>query len=354
MNDESKFSSATAATCGAMILALLVCLPSVHGQDDDEVSQQVTEAVARTQAYEKAVQIVIAAASSDNPALRANATEAMQLMPKRAEPVVRNSLADTNPAVRFAGAVVAGMLKMNQLSDALYPLTEDPNHSVRAAALFSLKHMGKNVNISILAHYLNHRTDTGLRSNVAMILGLMGERSAVPLLKQAALVPMPRARASDAELVRIQIAEALVKLGVDAELSSIRAGAFRDTRTMGEVRVLSIRAMGDVDDQRMIPAIARFLDSEDEPVEVRLASAEALAKMEEYRNVEYVIQMTQSEANEELPGPVVTAVRSQAAYVLGFYDDSNSLQRLIEMMNDPNPQVRIFAATSVVRRVGGG
>jgi HEAT repeat protein len=244
--------------------------------------------------------------------------------------------------VRFAAVVSAGQLGFKSLVPAIRPLLRDPNRSVRAAAIYALHRLGEEIDLTPLAGMLRAQ-DPGLRSNVALLMGLMGDASAIPMLKQAAAAPMPKVRGARAAIVRCQIAEAVVRLGDNSELNTLRASAYS---TYGEVRVISINAMGAVGDERMIPALKAFLREAEgqpsEPVEVRLAAAAALARMDEHAGLATTLRFSR-DAN-----PVV---RAQAAWGLGWFEgEDRAFARLRALLDDEAPMVRVAAAASVVRQ----
>ncbi len=341
------------------LLAIVLLVLPAAAQNEGEAIDQRNRATSRAAVRDRAVRVIVTLSQDRNAVYRANAIEAMHPMPDRALPLAQRGLADENPAVRFAAVVTAGMLQFDSLRTAIRPLLRDADPSVRAAALYSLHGLGDEVNLTPLAGLLRSK-DPAVRANVAMLLGLMGDKSAAPMLKQAAGAPMPRAGAARDAVVRCQFAEAIVKLGDDSELDTLRASAYN---TFGEVRVIAINALGTVGDERMIPALQQFVHKRQapagtegaegasgqaeaaepaEPVEVRLAAAAALARMGRFTGLRQVLALS------EHPSPVV---RSQAAWALGWFADEASFKRLAAMLDDETPIIRIAAAASVVRRV---
>lgn len=288
----------------------------------------------------KAIEILIGASIGNNAALRANAIEAMQVAPQRCLPLTQKGLSDPNPGVRFAAVVTAAMLDYKSLVPLIQPLVNDENPSVQAAAIYALHDLGEKVDLTPLAVMLTSQ-DPGLRANVAMLLGLIGDASAVPMLKQTSKSPMPRAGEGRIAVVRCQIAEAICKLGDNSELDTLRAGAFN--KNFGEVRVVSIKAMGEIRDEKMIPALERFLDDGygPEAPEIKLAAAESLAKMDKTFGTTLTLQLTYD---------IQDPIRAQAAWVVGWYKDPATLKRAVELMDDQSALVRVTAAASVLRR----
>jgi HEAT repeat protein len=263
----------------------------------------------------------------------------MHPLPDRALPLAQRGLNDREAVVRYAAVVTAGMLEFKSLSSAIGPLMNDEDESVRGAALYAMHHFGQGVDITPLAGMLVAKSPS-VRGNTAMLLGLIGDESAIPMLKQAANAPMPRASAEMAAVIRCQFAEAIVKLGDDSELDTLRGSAYN---TIGEVRVVAINALGAVGDRQMIPALQRFLQTTQtqEPVEVQLAAAAALARMGKGDGLATAMRLSEHE------NPVV---RSQAAWVMGWFADEATFARLRLMIDDETPVIRIAAAASIIRR----
>jgi HEAT repeat protein len=249
-------------------------------------------------------------------------------------PVVQLGLEDENPGVRFAALVTAGKLRMLSLKPMAQRRLDDKNASVRAAALFAVKASGGEVDLSPMAPMLASN-DPGLRGNVAMLLGLLGDASAAPMLKEMAGVAMPRASDVRAAIVRVQVAEAVALLGDDEALDALRAAAYSP---YPEVRILAVQAMGHVRDQRMAPAIIQML--EENPQELKLAAAEALGRMGLPDGKAVALQAAAS--------PTAT-VRVQTAFALRRFDDPVTAAALVGLLNDPEPVVRLAAAAAVLQ-----
>lgn len=311
--------------------------------------------VAAEQLRQRALETIIEAAAGADPAMRSNAIEAMHADPDRALPLTHKGLGDQNPGVRFAAAVTTGVLKFRDLSPALRPLLEDANPSVQAAALFALHTLGEEVDITPLADMLAS-PHPSLRGNVALLLGLMGDRSAVPMLKHAARQPLPsRASVAQAAVVRVQIAEAVARLGDDTSLDALRAAMYSQYH---EVRVLAITALGAVGDRSMEAALVNLMNDPGVPApkradealaaaiertrsELQLAAAGALARLGNPRGAELAAQKAAS-------GEPMT--RAHAAWTMGWMRDDTTLSRLGEMLSDPIPQVRLAAAAAILKR----
>jgi len=318
-----------------VVAALVVLLPiacTTETGDRTGVRPQV-----RISLKQEAIDRVLVAVRSDDAFLRANAIEAAAFLPTRAESLVRIGLDDKSPVVRFASLATMGRLELSQLAPAARRLSTDQDESVRAAALFALNQCGQRVDLSPMAELLASGEPT-TRANVAMLMGLSGDRSAIPLLKEVARVRMKKANPQRAAVVRLQIAEAVVRLGDEESIDAIEAAAFSQ---FDEVRVLAVLTLGRLKDRQVEPALAGMLSRP--PIELQLAAAQALAMMNRRgRGLGLVLEAADSP---------VTTIRAQAAIVLGHFQDPKATDKLAVMLDDEQPQVRIAAAAAVLRRV---
>ena len=131
----------------------------------------------------QATDLLVAASDSDSALLRANSIEALQQAPAHLEPVVRRGLVDENRAVRFVAAMTIGQFRMEHLAHLLQPLLQDESESVRAAAIYGLKRCDQPVDLTPLASMLVSE-DPEVRGNAAMVLGGLGNPTAVPMIRQ--------------------------------------------------------------------------------------------------------------------------------------------------------------------------
>ena len=287
------------------------------------------------QTRDRAIEQVLLSARSDDPFLRANAIEAMQPVPQRALPLAQLGLQDKHPAVRYAALATLGQLKLPGMREAVTALLDDPSPSVRAAAMFAAHELGAEVSINGLARLLQS-PDPGVRGNTVLLMGMTGDRSAIPMLQELVQVPMsPRASAAQQALTRIQFAEALIRLGDDHALDAVRAGAYS---SHDEVRVLSVMIMGRTGDRRMAPAIRQML--ENPPIELQLAAAEALARMGWDDGLPQMLAGAQSS---------IMPARAQSAFGLALLHDPRATAALITLLDDSAEQVRLSAAAAILK-----
>jgi HEAT repeat protein len=286
---------------------------------------------------QRALQQVLASSGSEIPVFRANAIEAMQGLPARAISLVQMGLEDENLGVRFTALACMGKMRLKELVPSARRYLEDPSFSVRAAAMFALRRCGEPLDISMMSQMLASN-DPVLRSNVAMLVGQMGDRSAAPMLVELARVPMPRVSAVQEAIVRVQVAEAIVRLGDDSALNALRAAAYSQ---FDEVRVLAVTLMGELGDRRMEKAFADMLL--EPPIELQIAAAGTLAGFGLNEGMGVVLEACESD---------LVTVRAQAAWTLQYYSDPVVTEMLVWLLDDPQEQVRLSAAASILRRPG--
>ncbi|MFP4224274.1 MAG: HEAT repeat domain-containing protein [Phycisphaeraceae bacterium] len=312
-----------------LLLPVLLITPAGFADADPPSADEVLASV-RPQAVDE----VLAASRSDDAFLRANAIEAAQSIPDRILPLVELGLEDEHPAVRFAALMSIGKLELTSLADAAAALREDESPSVRAAALFAGRRCDAGVDISPLAAMLAS-PDPTLRGNVVMLLGELGDPSAIAMIQDLADRPMPRAATERLALIRLQAAEALLKLGDESALDAIRAGAYSG---FNEVRVLAVQMLGRAQDRRMRQALKLMLEKR--PIELQLAAAEALARMGLADGLAVTLEAAEMD---------IVTVRAQTAFTLGQMPRVEAARTLADLLEDSEPMVRVAAAAAVLR-----
>jgi HEAT repeat protein len=289
-----------------------------------------------------ALDIVQQAADSTNPLLRANAIEAMHAAPEHISPIVRMGLGDENRGVRFVSAMTVGELRLTELRDLVEPLLDDGSASVRAAAIYAMRRCGRGIDPTPLGDMLFSR-DPEVKGNAALVLGELGEASAIPMLKQAVHHQPERLSMARARIIELQIAEALVKLGDESGLEVIRAALFAPPE-QGELAVLACQMCGRLNDQTYLASLrekAIRTGRQQEPAEIRLAATQAVAQLDPVRApFDVALAYTDSEH---------FTIRAQAAAVLGWSRDATVVARLTALLDDPNPLVQVAAAGAILR-----
>lgn len=332
-------------------------------QGDKSASDRFRSQVSRSQLRERAIELLSKAVLDPSPLIRANALEGLQSVPKRAEAAVRAGLSDENAGVRFVAAMTVGQLKLRSSAAFAEPLLQDSEPQVRAAAIYALAQSGKNPDPSALGSMLMDN-DPRVRSEAARIIGLLGNASAIPMLKSAAAEADRRNRmmggANDQQfqlerIFQLQVAEALSRLGEPNASDPIRASLYPTGREGLEAAAFAAQLLGDLKVEKAVaelvdlveqstPETAKNKDASTrqfvQPKEVRLAAATALAKMG-YRDGLYVAEQFRADADP--------AVRAQAAFLLAAGARVPELPALESMMDDPSPVVAVAGASAVLK-----
>jgi len=303
-------------------------------------------------ARENARLLLRQAAESESPLLRANAIEAAAGAgasgdPELAQELIRRGLADSNRGVRFVSAMNVGLLPACSERALVEPLLMDESESVQAAAIFALERCGRRVNPTPLAAMLRS-DDPEVRGNAALVLGELGNPTALPMLRQAAGQGMLAVNAARVRIVELQIAEAQFKLGELAAADPIRAALFAPPQ-QSEFAALACQICGRIGDQAATAALERLVDAtgEDErPPEVRLAAAAALAQLRPIRPID--AEMAEAMLLSDLP-----QVRGQAAITLARMGRAQALLAIQRLLSDPDPGVQVAAAGAILRLTAG-
>ncbi|MDY7108993.1 MAG: HEAT repeat domain-containing protein [Planctomycetota bacterium] len=297
-------------------------------------------------ARERAIDLLLQATEANDPLLRANAIEALHHAPQALAPAVRRALADPNEGVRFVAAMTVGRKRLASLAEAVEPLLNDDSGSVRAAAIYALRRCGRSIDLNPLAEMIRSGDPT-MKGNAAMILGELGNPSAVPMLQEAVGRTLPRTPVARTKIVDLQIAEALVKLGHEGGLDAIRAALFAPVE-QGELTVLACQMCGQLADKAYAPSLRDMATREgrlEEPPEIQLAAAEALARMDRTWALPHI---PLAHVGSDRP-----ALRAQAAITLGSFPATpRTLEVLAGLLADTDPTVQVAAAGAVVRLTG--
>jgi HEAT repeat protein len=295
---------------------------------------------------QSAIEVLHHAAESTNPLLRANALEAIHYAPESALPAVQRALGDPNRGVRFIAAMTVGDLALCDLSSLVRPLLLDDADSVRAAAIYALDRCGEAPDHSPLATML-FSDDPEVRANAAVVLGRLGNRTAIPMLRSAVGRELPRVPAERIRIVDLQIAEALVKLGDERQLDVIRAALFAPVAEQGEIVALACQLTGRLEDRRALTNLRDMATREGQrqlPTEIRLAAAEAIARIDQSAApIAVALFHADSERFDH---------RAQAAITLGAMDHPAALEALKQLLTDSNPLVQIAAAGGLLQHLG--
>ncbi len=290
-----------------------------------------------------AMNILTEAMSSRDPRIRANAIESMRFAPmEQLAEAVCAGIGDENRGVRFVATMLIGDLELCDHAILLEPLMLDESLSVQAAAMYSSYRCGAKVDLNPLAIMLESN-DPELRGNAALVIGRMGNPSAIALVRSASHIEMEGILPIRRRLINLQLSEALVLLGEQDELQVIRASLFTSS-SEAEVTALACQISGRLKDVVAVPTLEGLASGNSpnrQPDEVLLVAATALAEIEPSRMpTEIVLKYSSSQE---------PSLRAQCAVALGVQGNQLSLGPLAMLLKDRDPLVQIAAARAVLR-----
>ena len=292
----------------------------------------------------EAIGLLVQATVSENPMLRANALEALSASPADIGASLRLALADQNRAVRFVAAFLVGTLEMDEIIILVEPLLDDPSQSVRGAAIYALSRCGKPVDRTPLSAMLMS-TLSEIRSNAAMVLGELGDPSAIPLLVEVLRYPLRGVSPIQNRIVELQVTEALIKLGKEDAREAVRAALFVPAGE-GEITVLACQILGRLQDLSYVNVLLDMAMREgnrEEPPEIRLAAARSVADMQPEKAPIHIPLI--------FVGSQSFQVRMQVASALGSFRGALVQPTLARLLMDENAAVQVAAAGSVLRAI---
>jgi HEAT repeat protein len=257
--------------------------------------------------------------------------------------VVPALLRDPNRGVRFVAAMEVGRARLAELADAVQPLLLDESDSVRAAAIFALGRLGRPVDPTPLAAMVRS-DDPEVRSNAYLVLGEIGNRSAVQLIRESLGKGMRQVNPARVRVVELQAAEALVRLGEADGIEPIRAALYAPGE-QSEFTALAAQQVARLRDDGSRAILMRLIDGTGisaRPTEVRICCASALAKLSP-SDCPAVVKFARTLLQDREP-----AVRAQAAIALGEAGGPTVLPELEGLLLDRYPQVQLAAAKAIL------
>jgi HEAT repeat protein len=267
-----------------------------------------------------------AALNSPDPILRANGLEAAQeaLGAQAGEQIVA-ALHDASPLVRFAATMAAGRLRLRAAYPRLLEMIDDPDTSVRVGVRFALHRLG-DTRFSHDLEQLARHPDRTVRANTALALGLTGEKSALNVLRPLTLDREP--------MVRIQVAEAMWQLGDEDGLTAL---VERSVSQAPDDQIVATLAIARPRDKRVSEHVRGALVSDYS--EVSLTAARGLGWLESDEG--YSVAMNGAKSAD-------ARQRALAALALGAIGRSDAQATLSRLMQDPDANVRLCAATGML------
>ena len=338
------------AVSAATVVAAIGCGAQIRPDGNKRVvfneqdgTQRVIEIAPASELREIAIDHLMEMTTDPSPEVRANAIEALKSVPSKVEPVVALALTDPNEGVRSVAVMVAGEAKLSSLAPSIRERIHDSSPYVRSAALYALGEFGEDIDLTELSTLLFEHPQVHVRSQAAYILGELGDRSAIPMLQQAAREQLSNASVIEKKIFRLQVAEALIKLGADQNIDTIRAALYPSRPEELEATALAVQIIGQVHDESSIDQLIYLSDKDADipmPAEVRLGVAASLAGMG-HREGAFIA--------DEYFDSDIAPVRALSAVVYGKTRAPGNLGKLeILMVNDPSPLTRVAAAGAIV------
>jgi HEAT repeat protein len=278
--------------------------------------------------HQQALRVLLTCADSDDAHLRADSIEALQEtgQPEAAAAAIKG-LDDSAASVQFAACVAVGELRLERAHDQLLRLHDGQSPvTVRVSVLFALHRLG-DTRYSHELEKLAADPSAEVRGKTAMVLGLLQEPSAIPMLLEL--------RRDAEEPVRLEAATSLWCLGDERGLDDLAAAAVSQ---YPDDLILATLALAAPKNPRIIQHVRANLVT-DYP-EVELAAARAMGMLGSDEG--YVIAMRGAQSSDPFQ-------RSMAALALGSIGRSDSQRTLAKLLIDPIPSVRLSAATAILQ-----
>jgi HEAT repeat protein len=247
-----------------------------------------------------------------------------------------DALNDDSSLVRKSAALTAGQLRITAAAAHLDPLLDADTHvdaqgatsatQERIAAIYALHRLGDTSH----SHELEKTafdTRAQVRGDTAFVLGLLGDKSAIPLLQQML-------RQDPEVIVRLEVAEALWRLGdqkgQEALVQATVSGYASD-------QMMAILALAEPHDTKMLEYIVGLF-SNDYP-EVQLMCARAAGMLGS--DIGYGVAL-------EYLDSVDAHQRALVAMAFNTIGRSDSQKFLAKLLKDSDPDVRLAAAGALI------
>ena len=317
---------------------LLTCLAvSIPGCQDSSSSLLPDDPATRSSSIEQeAVQIIQAALADVDAVARVNAIEVIgttgrvDLMPG-----VQRLLQDQVVPVRYAACLAVGDLQYTPAQRLLYPLLKDPDSNVIIAASYAMGRLGATQYLDVIRKAIENKNQV-VRANSAFLLGKIGDRGALRLLKWA------QDDRNSSDKVRFQAMEARAKLGDEDVLQRLWAIVFSSN---ADDRVLGIRAIGSLGTRRARDIIVTKLD---DPVpEVRITAAEQLGLLGDKTGESVVLEIIQKRLTATMDRMAAERVNVMISLAIGHIGTPAMAKYLPQLLKNESKYVRIAAAKAV-------
>ncbi|HWE95265.1 MAG TPA: HEAT repeat domain-containing protein [Tepidisphaeraceae bacterium] len=267
-----------------------------------------------------------------DPVVRIHALEAIRLTTgnEHKADIIR-CLSDPEAIVRFAAALAAGELRLHEAHDALLAIAEDRSENVRVAVRFALHRIG-DTHLSHQLEKMAQDPNPVVRTHTALVLGLIGEPSALGILRVM--------RRDHDATVRQQAAESMWRLHDDAalqDLVGLTVSKYYDDQMFA---MLALAAPRDTRIRQYLRGgLIAESDGKNTINEVPLAAARGMGMLGSDEGYGVALQGAQSPDYRS---------RVLAAFAFGAIGRPDSQGVLGKLLKDQDPNVRIAAAAGIL------
>ncbi len=294
---------------------------------------------------------LLQAADDKDPFTRVHAMEALAATTaQRYGGVFLQALSDDDPIVQFAAAMAVGESKYAPARDVLIRMAKasGPDKRVYAAVIYALHRLGETGFTGDLGRLLFHR-EAEVRASAALVMGLIGEPSAVSPLRMLLSDEHKSA-------VQLQAVESLARLGEEKYANLLEA------YTRGhylEDRLVAIQAMRQIRSRGAAAVLSPMLD-ERQPPRVRVAAAGVLAALGSGSDDAYNLCVEAAVSprkvmekkygvSHKIADVDVRSLQRLAAISLGWMKRSEAVNVLHPLRKSEDGGVRVAAAMSILR-----
>jgi HEAT repeat protein len=236
------------------------------------------------------------------------------------------ALGDQEGVVRYAAALAAGEMRLTEADRTLLKMADDPDKTVQVAVRFALHRLRDTRRSHDLEKFAKDR-DVSVRADTAMVLGMLGEPSAIRILRD---MQFDR----DAS-VRVQVAEAMWRLGDTDGREQLVAATFSH---YVDDQAVAYLALAEPRDPQVLPHIRPGLISPYNQIALIAARAAGMLGSD----AGYTLAAEGTKSSDAVQ-------RTLAAFALGAIGRTDSQEILGKLLADPDPDVRLAAATAVLQ-----
>ncbi len=332
-----------------LILALFLIIPFVSGCNG--FSSRHPQEPLESRAIERLRESV----NSRDVLLKMRAIEScVDLHLSRAQNICIQAVSSGEAPLEFVGAM--GLIEMpsRDAEPALRNLLSNSDASVRLAAIGALHQLGRREHSGELVGALES-SDSKIRGDALMILGRVGDESAIPAIQ--------RVFDNDKiERVRLQAAEALVLLGDKEILPRLRIWQYS---TNWQDRIFAVELMSRVEDKELFVGDLLAALGNDRNQLVLLQVARSLGRLGQQDGFPLAMRYLHPTSadrrtiaqemgvgnNSRQLAERMVQIRSLAALALGEIGNWDAAASLAKTIDDKNPQIALAAAQASLRLV---